>query len=74
MWDLQARYTRFRYLTASFGVRNHGQRFQAGIDPTYTDLRDRMYYGAIRYTFKCPPAPGAEKGAASEAGAVISRC
>ena len=62
VWDLQARYTGFRNLTASLGVRNlldaspplsnQDQSFQVGIDPTYADPRGRMYYCAIRYAFK----------------------
>jgi iron complex outermembrane receptor protein len=62
VWDLQGRYTGFKNLTLSLGVRNALDRpppvsnqlnnFQVGIDPTYADPRGRMYYGAIRYTFR----------------------
>jgi iron complex outermembrane receptor protein len=62
VWDLQARYTGFRNLTLTLGIRNALDRpppvsnqntdFQAGIDPSYADPRGRMFYGAIRYAFK----------------------
>jgi iron complex outermembrane receptor protein len=65
VWDLQGRYTGFRNATLTLGVQNLFDRapplsnasatsgtFQAGIDPSYADPRGRMYYAAIRYTFK----------------------
>jgi iron complex outermembrane receptor protein len=62
VWDLQGRYTGFKNLTLSLGLRNALDRpppvsnqlnnFQVGIDPTYADPRGRMYYGAIRYAFR----------------------
>ncbi|HEX6138187.1 MAG TPA: TonB-dependent receptor [Casimicrobiaceae bacterium] len=62
IWDLQARYSGFRDLTLTLGVRNlldsppplsnQGDTFQSGFDPTYADPRGRMLYGAIRYAFR----------------------
>ena len=62
VWDLQGRYTGFRNMTLTLGIRNgldtappisnQGNNFQVGIDPTYADPRGRMFYGAIRYAFK----------------------
>ena len=61
IWDLDARYTGFRNLTLTLGVKNvrdrappftNLQRFPVGFDPTYADPRGRMFYGAVRYAFK----------------------
>ena len=62
VWDLQGRYTGFRNITLSLGVRNvldtpppvsnQFNTFQVGVDPTYADPRGRMYYAAIRYAFR----------------------
>jgi iron complex outermembrane receptor protein len=62
VWDLQGRYTGFKNLTLTLGIRNildtsppisnQQLNFQAGIDPSYGDPRGRMFYGAIRYVFK----------------------
>ena len=62
VWDLQGRYTGFRNMTLTLGIRNaldtpppvsnQATAFQVGIDPTYADPRGRMFYGAIRYAFR----------------------
>jgi iron complex outermembrane recepter protein len=62
VWDLQTRYSGFKDLTLTLGLRNALDRpppvsnqqnnAQVGIDPTYADPRGRMYYGAIRYAFR----------------------
>ena len=62
VWDVQARYSGFKDLTLTLGLRNALDRpppvsnqqndAQVGIDPRYADPRGRMYYGAIRYLFK----------------------
>jgi len=62
VWDLQGRYTGFRNMTLTLGIRNaldtpppvsnQSNRSQVGIDPTYADPRGRMFYGAIRYAFR----------------------
>jgi iron complex outermembrane receptor protein len=62
VWDLQGRYSGFKDLTLTLGLRNALDRpppvsnqqnnAQVGIDPTYADPRGRMYYGAIRYAFR----------------------
>jgi iron complex outermembrane receptor protein len=60
--DLQGRYTGFRNLSLTLGIRNLFDRappltnqqrsFQVGTDPGYADPRGRMWYGAVRYSFK----------------------
>ena len=62
VWDLQGRYTGFKNMTLTLGIRNaldtpppvsnQSTDSQAGIDPSYADPRGRMFYGAIRYAFK----------------------
>jgi iron complex outermembrane receptor protein len=59
---VQGRYTGFKNLTLTLGIRNlmdttppvsnQGNTFQVGINPSYGDPRVRMYYGAVRYAFK----------------------
>jgi iron complex outermembrane receptor protein len=61
VWDIQGRYTAYRNLTLSVGIRNfmntapplsnQGNNFQVGIDPSYGDPRGAMFYGAVRYAF-----------------------
>ncbi len=61
-FDAQARYTGFRNLTLSLGVKNLTDRdppytnsagqFAAGYDISYADVRGRFVYGNIRYTFR----------------------
>jgi iron complex outermembrane receptor protein len=61
-YDLQGRYTGFKYVTISAGIRNlfdrapptsnQGATFQVGYDPSYGDPRGRMYYGSVSVSFK----------------------
>lgn len=60
--DLQGRYNGIKNLALSLGIRNLFDRappltnqqrsFQVGTDPGYADPRGRMWYGAVRYSFK----------------------
>jgi iron complex outermembrane receptor protein len=61
-WDLQARYTGLKNLTAGVGIRNLFDRdppqsygpstFQRGYDPSYADARGRMFYLSLRYALR----------------------
>jgi iron complex outermembrane receptor protein len=61
-FDAQARYSGFRNLQLSLGVKNFtdhnppytnaGGQFIAGYDVTYADVRGRFVYGTVKYTFK----------------------
>jgi len=61
-YDLQGRFTGFKYVTVALGVRNVFDRappvsnqnatFQVGYDPSYGDPRGRMYYGTVTVSFK----------------------
>ncbi len=61
-YDAQARYTGFRHLTLTLGVKNVTDRdppytnsagqFAAGYDIAYSDVRGRFVYGNVRYTFR----------------------
>jgi iron complex outermembrane recepter protein len=61
IWDLQGRYSGFKNLTLTLGIRNLSDTappvsnqmadFQAGYDPTYGDPRGRVFYAAIRHAF-----------------------
>ncbi|MGZ5597977.1 MAG: TonB-dependent receptor [Usitatibacter sp.] len=61
-FDAQARYTGFRSLALTLGVKNFTDRdppytnsagqFAAGYDIAYSDVRGRFVYGNIRYTFR----------------------
>ena len=61
-YDIQGRFTGFKYVTVALGVRNVFDRappisnqdatFQVGYDPSYGDPRGRMYYGSISVAFK----------------------
>jgi iron complex outermembrane recepter protein len=62
IYDIQGRWTGWKYLSLKLGVRNIFDRappvsnqentFQAGYDPSYGDPRGRMYYGTIQVSFK----------------------
>jgi len=62
VWDVQGRYTGFKNMTLTIGIRNaldtpppvsnQQNNSQVGIDPSYADPRGRMYYGAVRYAFE----------------------
>ena len=61
LYDFQARFTGFKRIGVTLGVRNlfdrapptsnQGQTFQVGYDPSYGDPRGRMYYGTVRVRF-----------------------
>jgi iron complex outermembrane receptor protein len=61
-YDIQGRFTGFKYVTVALGVRNVFDRappisnqdatFQVGYDPSYGDPRGRMYYGTVTVSFK----------------------
>ena len=61
-FDAQARYSGFRNLQLSLGVKNFtdrnppytnaGGQFAAGYDIAYGDVRGRFVYGTVKYTFK----------------------
>ncbi len=61
-YDLQGRFTGFKNVSVSLGVRNVFDRapptsnqnatFQVGYDPSYADPRGRMYYGTVTVSFK----------------------
>jgi iron complex outermembrane receptor protein len=62
MYDFQGRFTGFKNVSVSLGVRNLFDRapptsnqdftFQVGYDPSYGDPRGRMYYGTVTVSFK----------------------
>jgi iron complex outermembrane recepter protein len=61
-WDAQGRYSGFRNLQFTLGVKNFFDKdppytnaagqFAAGYDISYGDVRGRFVYGAVKYTFR----------------------
>jgi iron complex outermembrane receptor protein len=61
-FDAQGRYTGFRNLQLTLGVKNFTDRippytnsagqFAAGYDVNYSDVRGRFIYGSVKYTFR----------------------
>ena len=61
LWDVQGRYTGFKNITLTVGVKNVFDRnppisnqqstFIVGFDPSYYDPRARFVYGSIRYAW-----------------------